>query len=37
MELMAKGGPTPDRAQHPIELFARAYGITIEDATPGGR
>jgi glycerol-3-phosphate dehydrogenase subunit C len=37
MELMAKGGPTPDRAQHPIELFARAYGITIEGATPGGR
>jgi len=37
MELMAKDGITPERAQHPIELFARAYGITIEGAAPGGR
>jgi glycerol-3-phosphate dehydrogenase subunit C len=27
MELMAKGDEIPDRAYHPIELFARAYGI----------
>jgi glycerol-3-phosphate dehydrogenase subunit C len=27
MELLAKGGGVPDRSHHPIELFARAYGI----------
>ena len=27
MELQAKGGPLPGRSQHPIELFAQAYGI----------
>ena len=32
MELIAKGDKVPDRAQHPIELFARAYGIGTEDA-----
>jgi hypothetical protein len=37
MELMANGGPMPERAQHPIELFARAYGISIGGAAPGGR
>jgi glycerol-3-phosphate dehydrogenase subunit C len=33
MELMAKGDSLPDRAHHPIELFARAYGIAIGAAT----
>jgi glycerol-3-phosphate dehydrogenase subunit C len=37
MELMAKGEHAPARALHPIELFARAYGIPIEDATTTGR
>ena len=27
MELQAKDGQAPARSQHPIELFARAYGI----------
>jgi glycerol-3-phosphate dehydrogenase subunit C len=35
MELMAKGDQAPGRAVHPIELFARAYGIATEDAAPG--
>jgi glycerol-3-phosphate dehydrogenase subunit C len=37
MELMAKGEHAPARALHPIELFARAYGIPIEGATTTGR
>ena len=32
MELLAKGEPVPGRAIHPIELFARAYGIATEGA-----
>jgi glycerol-3-phosphate dehydrogenase subunit C len=35
MELMAKGDQAPGRAVHPIELFARAYGIATEGAAPG--
>jgi glycerol-3-phosphate dehydrogenase subunit C len=27
MELLANGGTLPSRAEHPIELFARAYGL----------
>jgi hypothetical protein len=27
MEVLAKGEPLPDRALHPIELVARAYGL----------
>jgi glycerol-3-phosphate dehydrogenase subunit C len=34
MELMAKGDQTPHRAVHPIELFARAYGISTEGVAP---
>jgi len=37
MELMAKGDKLPDRAHHPIELFARAYGISIAEGAAGGR
>ena len=37
MELMAKGEKQPDRAHHPIELFARAYGISIAEGAAGGR
>jgi glycerol-3-phosphate dehydrogenase subunit C len=32
MELMAKDEHLPDRAHHPIELFARAYGIAVNGA-----
>jgi glycerol-3-phosphate dehydrogenase subunit C len=32
MELQAKNGQLPGRSQHPIELFARAYGIAIAGA-----
>jgi glycerol-3-phosphate dehydrogenase subunit C len=35
MELLAKGEQTPDQATHPIELFARAYGITVNGAATG--
>ena len=35
MELMAKDGQVSGRPVHPIELFARAYGIATEDAAPG--
>jgi glycerol-3-phosphate dehydrogenase subunit C len=35
MELMAKGDQAPGRAVHPVELFARAYGIATEGAAPG--
>jgi glycerol-3-phosphate dehydrogenase subunit C len=28
MDMLAQGGSVPERALHPIELFARAYGIT---------
>ncbi len=35
MELMAKGDKIPDRAQHPIELFAQAYGIAIGNGAAG--
>jgi glycerol-3-phosphate dehydrogenase subunit C len=37
MELMAKGEQVPDRSVHPIELFARAYGIPIDGAAPTAR
>jgi hypothetical protein len=37
MELMAKGDKLPDRAHHPIELFARAYGIALDGAMTAGR
>jgi glycerol-3-phosphate dehydrogenase subunit C len=37
MELQAKDGQVPSRSQHPIELFARAYGITIDGAAAAGR
>jgi glycerol-3-phosphate dehydrogenase subunit C len=37
MELMAKGEQVPGRAVHPIELFARAYGIAIGDEATAGR
>ena len=30
MELLASGEKLPPRAEHPIELFARAYGIAVE-------
>jgi glycerol-3-phosphate dehydrogenase subunit C len=30
MEMLAKDEPLPDRSMHPIELFARAYGIPGE-------
>ncbi|HXC30592.1 MAG TPA: heterodisulfide reductase-related iron-sulfur binding cluster [Stellaceae bacterium] len=30
MELMAKGAPAPSLPAHPIELFARAYGIAVD-------
>ncbi|HTZ38037.1 MAG TPA: heterodisulfide reductase-related iron-sulfur binding cluster [Stellaceae bacterium] len=36
MELIAHGEAFPERSQHPIELFARAYGIAIGDAAEGG-
>jgi glycerol-3-phosphate dehydrogenase subunit C len=36
-ELMAKGEKMPDRAHHPIELFARAYGIGLDGAGPTAR
>jgi glycerol-3-phosphate dehydrogenase subunit C len=32
MELQAKDGQVPTRSQHPIELFARAYGIATAEA-----
>ena len=32
MELMANGETIPARSQHPIELFARAYGVTADGA-----
>ena len=32
MELQAKGEALPTRSQHPIELFARAYGIAVSGA-----
>jgi glycerol-3-phosphate dehydrogenase subunit C len=32
MELQAKGETLPARSHHPIELFARAYGIAIDGA-----
>ena len=35
MELLAKDEATPSQAPHPIELFARAYGITVGAATAG--
>jgi glycerol-3-phosphate dehydrogenase subunit C len=37
MELTAKGDKLPDRALHPIELFARAYGIVPDGAATAGR
>jgi len=37
MELMAKGEPAPGRAIHPIELFARAYGIAAKGAPTAER
>jgi glycerol-3-phosphate dehydrogenase subunit C len=32
MELQAKDGQVPGRSHHPIELFARAYGIAASGA-----
>jgi len=32
MEILAKGETLPDRAVHPIELIARAYGLTGDGA-----
>jgi glycerol-3-phosphate dehydrogenase subunit C len=37
MELLAKGEATPSQAPHPIELFARAYGIMVDGAATAGR
>src|SRR5712691_8394134 len=34
MELLAKGDALPERALHPIELVARAYGIAGTGAKP---
>ena len=34
MELLAKGEAVPERALHPIELVARAYGIAERGADP---
>jgi glycerol-3-phosphate dehydrogenase subunit C len=36
MELLAKGEPMPASPAHPIQLFARAYGIAIDDAATAG-
>jgi hypothetical protein len=30
MEMLAEGDSPPGRALHPIELFARAYGLADE-------
>jgi hypothetical protein len=35
MELLAKGEALPQRSMHPIELFARAYGIAPGQAGSG--
>ena len=35
MEILAKGETLPDRAVHPIELVARAYGLTGDGAQTG--
>jgi hypothetical protein len=32
MEILTKGETLPDRAVHPIELVARAYGLTGDRA-----
>jgi glycerol-3-phosphate dehydrogenase subunit C len=37
MELQAKDETLPTRSHHPIELFARAYGIAINSAATAGR
>jgi len=37
MELMAKGEQSPSQAVHPIELLARAYGITTAAGAPAER
>jgi glycerol-3-phosphate dehydrogenase subunit C len=37
MELIAKGDQIPERSHHPIELFARAYGIAIDQGATAGR
>jgi glycerol-3-phosphate dehydrogenase subunit C len=37
MELMAKGEQLPGRSVHPIELFARAYGVPIDDEAIAGK
>jgi glycerol-3-phosphate dehydrogenase subunit C len=37
MELMAKDAPAPSQPAHPIELFARAYGITVDGGANPGR
>jgi glycerol-3-phosphate dehydrogenase subunit C len=34
MEVLAKQEPLPDRALHPIELLARAYGLPGNGAPP---
>jgi len=35
MRILAKGETLPDRAVHPIELVARAYGLTGDPAQAG--
>jgi glycerol-3-phosphate dehydrogenase subunit C len=37
MEMLAEGEALPERALHPIELFARAYGIAGTAAKQGAR
>jgi glycerol-3-phosphate dehydrogenase subunit C len=37
MELLAKDEATPNQAPHPIELFARAYGIMVNGTATAGR
>ncbi len=37
MELQAKDESLPARSHHPIELFARAYGIAADGAAAAGR
>ncbi|HTW53785.1 MAG TPA: heterodisulfide reductase-related iron-sulfur binding cluster [Stellaceae bacterium] len=37
MELLAKGEAAPSQAPHPIELFARAYGIAVNGAATAGK
>jgi hypothetical protein len=34
---LAKDEATPNQAPHPIELFARAYGIMVNGTATAGR